>query len=670
MLERLLSGSSSVRFKLLVIVLSPIVVALPLLGGLIVYWGESYYDRLIRYKVVSDLAIANQYFERVVEGYRRGVDAFASSSRLAGALGRPEAVEKLLEAERIRIGADYLHLLDARGQVRAPAAARERAGSRAFWPVVRSAIAGRPHAGVDVFTAQQLEEIDPALARRAYVPVIQTPAAAVDAKIEERRGLLIHAASPVRDAAGEVVAVVEGGLLLNGNLDFVDRINEIVYREGSLPLGSRGTATLLLDDVRVATNIRMFEGDRALGTRVSLAVRDHVLGEGRPWANTAFVVNDWYVSSYQPLYDSLDRRVGMLYVGFLESPLRAAKWSALGLALALFGLLAAGASVLFLRMARTIFAPLERMSTTMSAVAAGDAGARVGAVRSRDEIGELARHFDALLGTLQAKNAELRRFADELDAKVAERTRQLEEANRSLVDAQRQLVMTEKLAAIGELTAGVAHEINNPIAVMQGNLDLIRAELGPALAPVRQEVRLLDEQIDRVRLIVTKLLQFARPDAYAGYVEDVDVNTIVADSLVLVRHMLAKSGIQVVQALDATRAVRFSRSELQQVLVNLIVNAVHAMPEGGTLTLSAVDWDARGVRVDVRDTGAGIRAEDLPRIFDPFFTTKRREGTGLGLSISYALVDRYGGRITAASEPGRGATFTVWLLSEPEFRAA
>jgi two-component system NtrC family sensor kinase len=670
MIERLLSGSSSVRFKLLVIVLSPIVVALPVLGGLILYWGESYYDRLIRYKVLSDLAIANQYLERVVEGYGRGVEAFAGSSRLAAALDRPSAIEKLLESERNRIGADYLHLLDARGQLRAPARAQPRAGDRAFWPVVKSAIVGKAHAGIDVFTAEQLAEIDPALAQRAYLPVIQTPGAAVDAKTDERRGMLIHAASPVRNAAGEVIAVVEGGLLLNGNLAFVDRINEIVYREGSVPLGSRGTATLLLDDVRIATNVRMFEGERAIGTRVSLPVRDQVLGEGKVWATTAFVVNDWYVSSYQPLYDSLDRRVGMLYVGFVESPLRAAKWSAFGLALALFGLLAVGASAFFLRMARTIFAPLERMSTAMSAVGAGDAAARVGVVKTRDEIGELARHFDALLDTLQAKNAELRRFADELDAKVAERTGQLEEANRSLVDAQRQLVMTEKLAAIGELTAGVAHEINNPIAVMQGNLDLIRAELGPALAPVRQEVKLLDEQIDRVRLIVTKLLQFARPDAYAGYVEDVDVNAIVADTLVLVRHMLAKGAIEVVQKLAASRAVRFSRSELQQVLVNLIVNALHAMPEGGTLTLATADWDARGVCVEVRDTGAGIRAEDLPRIFDPFFTTKRREGTGLGLSISYALVDRYGGRITASSEPGRGAAFTVWLLAEPEFRAA
>src|SRR3972149_2615973 len=108
---------------------------------------------------------------------------------------------------------------------------------------------------------------------------------------------------------------------------------------------------------------------------------------------------------------------------------------------------------------------------------------------------------------------------------------------------------------------------------MQGNLDLIRTELGSAIAPVMQEVKLLDEQIDRVRLIVTKLLQVAGPDAYAGYLEDVDVNATVADCLVLARHMLTKSRIEVVQELAATRRVRFSHTELQQVLVNLIVNA-------------------------------------------------------------------------------------------------
>jgi two-component system NtrC family sensor kinase len=109
-------------------------------------------------------------------------------------------------------------------------------------------------------------------------------------------------------------------------------------------------------------------------------------------------------------------------------------------------------------------------------------------------------------------------------------------------------------------------------------------------------------------------------------------------------------------------------------LINLIVNAVQAMPEGGTLTLASSDWDenevARGVRIDVSDTGEGIRAEDVDRIFDPFFTTKKTLGTGLGLSISYSLIERYGGRITVDSVYGEGATFSVWLLSEPEYASS
>jgi two-component system NtrC family sensor kinase len=288
-------------------------------------------------------------------------------------------------------------------------------------------------------------------------------------------------------------------------------------------------------------------------------------------------------------------------------------------------------------------------------------------MENRDEIGRLAQHFDELLGSLQSRNAELQRWADELDRRVAARTRELEQANESLRATQRQLAMSEKLAAIGQLTAGVAHEINNPIAVIQGNLDLLREVLGPGTAPVAHELRLVDEQVNRIRLIVTKLLQFARPAEYAGYVEQVDVNALLSDCLVLVRHLMRKGDIEVEDVLDATRRIRINRNELQQVLINILVNAINAMPDGGKLVLTTRDWEDKGIAVAIRDTGAGIRAEDLPRIFDPFFTTNQQRGTGLGLSVSYAIVERYGGSITVRSRPGQGAEFTVWLLAEPSF---
>ena len=273
----------------------------------------------------------------------------------------------------------------------------------------------------------------------------------------------------------------------------------------------------------------------------------------------------------------------------------------------------------------------------------------MGAVGSGDEIGRLASHLDHLLSVI-AQNTR------HLDAKVAERTQALEAA-------QQQLVRSEKLATVGQLTASIAHEVNNPIAVIQGNLDLVRELLDTeGAARVAPELKLVDEQIERMRLIVTQLLQFARPNDFAGYVVAVDPAKALDDCLVLAGHQIARTGITVQRDYRATRQPAINRHELQQVLVNLIVNAVHAMPRGGTLTLSTCDEGEDGVAIEVADSGTGLTDELLARLFHPF-VTRRADGTGLGLWISRGLVERYGGDIAAANrlEGGTGAVFRVAL---------
>jgi len=226
-------------------------------------------------------------------------------------------------------------------------------------------------------------------------------------------------------------------------------------------------------------------------------------------------------------------------------------------------------------------------------------------------------------------------------------------------------VRSEKLAAVGQLTASIAHEVNNPIAVIQGNLDLARELLGNDAARVSGELRLVDEQVERMRLIVTQLLQFARPNEFAGYIDNVDTAQALQSCLVLVAHLLSRTRIELKRELHATRLPAVNRNELQQVLVNLLVNAIHAMPEGGTLTLATRDAGDDAVEIDVADTGAGLDAELLAELFQPF-VTRKKDGTGLGLWISRSIVERYGGDIRASNRgDGRpGAVFTVMLRVE------
>ncbi|TCL72721.1 cache domain-containing protein [Rhizobium sp. BK251] len=654
----------SIRFRLLAIALLPTLVILPLLLGATMARWNAKFDSLLITKVNGDLTIAHQYLSRILENTGEHVQALALSARFkeVAATGGERQMADFLEASRVELGLDFLYVADGQGRVATSASGISEGSAKADWPVLQSALDGRASTAIDIFSDRELTLISPRLAERARIELVSTPNAVPSDRTVEMRGMVVHSASPVTLDGGEGALV--GGILLNQNLVFIDTINDLVYSDASLPEGSQGTATLFLDDVRISTNVRLFENRRALGTRVSSAVRSAVLDEGQTWRDSAFVVNDWYISAYEPITDSFGKRVGMLYVGFLEAPFSRAKYQTL-LTVALAFLAVAAASVpIFLRWARGIFQPLERMTGTIAKVEGGDLGARTHLRQADDEIGRVAGHLDGLLDQLQQRDRELRAWNEELNARVEERTHELELANRQLEAATKQLIMSEKLAAIGEITAGVAHEINNPIAVMQGNLDVVRSLLREEIAPVKTEFRLIDEQIHRISQIVAKLLQFARPEEYAGYVERTSPGDAVSDCIPLVQHLLGSAAIVLQREDKASRLVAMNRTELQQVLVNLIVNAIHAMPDGGKLSIRTFDKDGEerpGIAIEVSDTGIGMSSETMERIFDPFFTTKRREGTGLGLSISQTLVTRQGGHITATSTPAKGTTFTIWL---------
>jgi two-component system NtrC family sensor kinase len=678
-----------IRRKLQAMVLLPLVVVLPLLGVVLLVWGNAALDSLLITKVRSDLAVAHGYFDRVQGEVAASTGAVADSHALHTTLARMDTLDvaqlrALLLRYKQREALDFINLRTADGHLLLADfdGASLEAGVAAPLPMARADGLSRTTATVAVLTTAQQGLLSPALRARVQVALVPTRNAQPSSRSHEDRAMVLQASAPVRDPSGRLLAWVQAGVLLNQNLPFIDHINAIVYPEGALPFGSRGTATLFLDDVRISTNVRLFgtsggglagAGEqRAIGTRVSMAVREAVLGRGSTWLDRAFVVDDWYVSAYAPLADAAGQRVGMLYVGYLERPFTWLKYGVLGGIGVVFFAVMIAAALWSARWARQIFRPLEQMARTMADVEGGALQTRMGPVRSGDEIGALAAHLDHLLDAIADNTAALQRWNAELDAKVAQRTEALEGRTRELQAAQGQLLRAEKMAAVGQLTASIAHEVNNPIAVIQGNLDLVRELLGDAARPVAGELALVDAQIERMRLIVTQLLQFARPNEYGGYVEAVDPQCALDDCLVLTNHLLARSRITVARRSRATRSAGINRQELQQVLVNLMVNAIHAMPDGGVLTLATDDWvdpwGRPGVAIAVADTGPGLGDDLLRELFQPF-VTRKKDGTGLGLWISRSLVERYGGDITATNRPageGPGAVLRVLLLTEPE----
>lgn len=664
----------TLRYKLLVLVLFPILLIMPIALILAIYWGTTItYDQLF-IKVNTDLSVSNDIFRRIREDYLAKLGRLTESYAFRTALeaGADKSIHQQLSALKNNSNLSYLQLLGTDGRRLHGTDNEEKRHARAS-PSLLTALQGQPRVGIEIFSSEDLYHLSPELAAKVSLPLIKTPRARPTNKKSEERGMMIRALYPVKDSRGTTIAVLDGGVLLNDNFTFVDTIRDLVYGKGSLPEGSIGTVTVFLDDVRITTNVPLRPGERALGTRVSDEVRTLVLDHGELWIARAFVVNDWYISSYEPIIDVNGERVGMLYAGFLETPFRNSLWRALAVLILFFVILMLFSSLLAIRGAKSIFKPLELMSAVVRATRDGEAR-RIGKVDSQDEIGELAREFDTMLDLLRERNQQIQHWAGQLEHKVEERTAELQQKNDDLHrtihvlrETREQLVVAEKLAALGQLTAGVAHEINNPTAVMLGNLDVLVAELGSAADPVRHEINLVIEQIYRIKEIINNLLQYSKPDEYAGYISRIDVNEVVQHTFSLVRHMRKKEPFDIELELKATRSVEINEKELQQVLVNLVANGVHALEKDkGLIRMTTSDWGDKGVMISIQDNGTGMEQDQLSRIFNPFYSTSvQGEGTGLGLSVSYGLIRRYGGNITVESKLGKGSTFFVWLLEEP-----
>jgi two-component system NtrC family sensor kinase len=497
--------------------------------------------------------------------------------------------------------------------------------------------------GTAVLSQEFLDAEDPALSDRARIKLLPTPRAAPKTEEEETSGMALAAAIPLfKD--GEILGVLYGGVLLNRNEAIVDKVRETVFQDEMYKGHTVGTATIFFRDFRISTNVLTPEGNRAIGTRVSKEVRERVLVGGKKWIDRAFVVNDWYITAYEPIEDIFGERIGILYVGVLEAKYADIRNKALSV---LILLTVAGISLAigigyFLE--DKIMRPVRRLIKAGAQVSHGNLSPDIGPI-SKGEIGVVQKTFTEMITSLQERDRRLK------------------------AESEIKMLQSEKLASIGRFAAGVAHEINNPLTgVLTFTHMLLRRK--DIEDEIRSDLQTIAESTERVRKIIKGLLDFSRQTKLDP--EPTDVNRLVHSAVLPMENQALIKGIGIqFNPGENLPMLTLDRSQLQSVLINILINAIDATKPGGNITIttgmsvSAGKADQKGIEIAVTDTGCGIPPENLDKLFDPFFTTKEvGHGTGLGLAVSYGIVERHGGTIRVQSEVGRGSTFTIWLPIE------
>jgi len=561
--------------------------------------------------------------------------AFLINSLLSGdtkqaavALARTKEREKL----------DVLAITDEHGRVWLRAGEATQVGDDQSGDELVQAVMERrePVAAACIVSAENLRRESPQLAEQAHFKFIETPKARPRVEREEASGMMLKAAAPILDPAKKFLGIVYGGVLLNRNFELVDRIKQTVFQNLQYKGKDMGTATIFQDDLRISTNVRNADGTRAIGTRAAEDVYEQVVEQGKPWIGRAFVVNHWYITAYEPIRDLAGTIIGMLYVGVLEQKYVDLRQRAVMVFLAVT---AAGALVAFglaSFISGKISTSIKKLAAASDQVAHGNFDARV-EIRSHDELRELADTFNFMAAALKRRDEKVREFTT------------------------RRIMESERLAHIGELAAGVAHEINNPLTgiVTYSHLLLERASTENG---TRQSLEKIVKQANRCRDIIRGLLDFSRQRKPEKRLSN--VNRVLEECVSLVDNQVLFQNIRIVRRLNPdVPQVLIDPSQIQQVFMNMILNAAEAMNGGGKLTVTTRHVPAdSAVEVEFADTGHGIKEGDLDRIFSPFFTTKEvGHGTGLGLAISYGIVKEHKGTITVESEEGQGATFTISL---------
>jgi two-component system NtrC family sensor kinase len=588
-------------------------------------------------RVSRDMQLAEAFYEIKLEKIGGTARRLASSDSVAEALwlmgqddtGAIAVLEDCVEneiASQSLTASHFIVIVDGGGDSvlgrtsRSPGeASAATPGNWSSLPIVSAAVStGTVLAATEVIPDDLLALVG--LDEQARITIVDTPKAAPEPfdSREGTAGLTLTAVAPVLSDGGTVLGAVMVGHLFNGDFTIVDRIKEVAGVD---------TVTIFFGDLRVSTNVLDLQGERAVGTRVSQEVRDVVLVEGVGFTGPAYVVNENFITRYEPLQDHQGQIVGILYVGARQASFQRLvnEFDVRILIIALGSTLLA--VMIAVPISRSITRPVETLAEANQKVARGDRTVTV-PVEGTGELAILAQSFNSMVETLRT--------------------------------TEQQLIQSEKLASVGQLAAGVAHEINNPLGTILLFSDIMRKEL-PEDDPRGDDVKMIIDEATRCKTIVSDLLNFARQNEVLA--QSTDVNALLDETVEEIGVLPMFADVEIIRRLDPDLpSIQADPAQLKEVFINLMTNAAEAMEGGGSLTVATAPAEEGMISVVFQDTGCGIPEENLSKIFTPFFTTKPiGKGTGLGLAIVYGIIKMHRGQIYVESEAGIGSTFTVTL---------
>ena len=600
-------------------------------------------DRIVKQaqkKVKLDLNSAREiYRERIreVESSIR-LTALRFFIKEAFLKGKVKSIENELKKISKSESLDFLTLTDKEGKVLLRSCNPELYNdNKANDEIVKKVLDEKNVIGAtQILTMEELHLESATLTQQARIELIATPKAKLRSEKEETSGMVIKAAAPIFDYEGNLMGVLYGGILLNRNYEIVDKIKDIIFLGETYKGKDIGTATIFQGDLRISTNVKTKDGNRAIGTRVSEEVYDQVLIKGNPWIDRAFVVNDWYITAYEPIKNDLDQIIGILYVGILEQEFidmkHVTSWTFLGITMA--GIIVA--FIVSYLLGNSIIKPIQSLVSASHDLAEGDMDHKV-ECESKDEIGELANTFNFMIASIKERDEQLKEYT------------------------KQKIMESERLAIVGQLAAGVAHEINNPLGSILIYSNLLLEDMEQE-SPVKDNLKKIVEQTTRCKEIVRGLLVFSRqtePEMLLA-----DIHKTIEDVLSLVKNQALFQNVQIIKKYkQSIPLILFDKAKIQQVFINILLNAVESMEGEGELIVETGNTsDEKFIEIKFTDTGCGIMEENIKKLFDPFFSAgKKVHGTGLGLSISYGIIKNHKGDIKVVSEVGKGSTFTVIL---------